>query len=212
MLYFELAIYSFIVILLILTRSYSLDKISLIVKTVLSMILITLTIISSSKESMIMMSIMFSAIADIFLGIHRIEKQSSYLFYIALILVTFSQVCLLISSIQLTKFNVYSIILAIIMNLILYYSFKNNCKMGNMQKISMIYAYLFLLVVSNVILNAKSLNITYIIAIFLYCVSDIVLFVQKFISKKNKTLLDGINKIMYYTAQILFVLYIQKQL
>lgn len=205
-----ISIYSIIVIMLILTRVYNVDRISLIVKTILSIILIISTITSPSSESMIMISIILSAIADIFLGIHRIEKKSTYLFYIALIIVTASQICMLISSIQLSKFNKYSIILAIIMNIILYYSFEKKCTMETMQKISMIYAYVFLLVVSNVILNASVLNTTYFVAVFLYWISDIVLFVNKFIAKKNEILFDGINKIMYYMAQLLFVLYIQK--
>ena len=194
---------------LIATRIRNADKLSLLPKTLLSVSLMVLVIISLSNEKMVMLSIMFSSVADIFLGIHRIEKKSSYLFYIALILVTCSQICLLISSIHLTKFNMYSIFLAIIMDLILYYSFAKKCEMGNMQKISMIYSYIFLLVVSNVIFNIEKLELIYVFAVLVYWISDIVLFVQKFIAKESKNLLDGINKIMYYTAQMLFVLYIQ---
>lgn len=80
--------------------------------------------------------------------------------------------------------------------------------MNSMQNISMIYAYIFLLLVSNVILNVRNLNVIYIIAVILYWISDIILFIQKFISKNNKDILDGINKMMYYIAQMLFVIYI----
>ncbi len=207
--YIELMVmYGFMVMALIFTRVCNMNKISLIIKTALSMFLIILVMTLSSKENVIMISIMFSSVADIFLGIHRIEKKSTYLFYIALSLVTLSQICLLISSIQLAGFNIYSVILAIIMNLILYYAFKRNCKMNSMQNISMIYAYIFLLLVSNVILNVRNLNVIYIIAVILYWISDIILFIQKFISKNNKDILDGINKMMYYIAQMLFVIYI----
>ena len=209
MMYIELMVmYGFMVMALIFTRVCNMNKISLIIKTALSMFLIILVMTLSSKENVIMISIMFSSVADIFLGIHRIEKKSTYLFYIALSLVTLSQICLLISSIQLAGFNIYSVILAIIMNLILYYAFKRNCKMNSMQNISMIYAYIFLLLVSNVILNVRNLNVIYIIAVILYWISDIILFIQKFISKNNKDILDGINKMMYYIAQMLFVIYI----
>ena len=129
MMYIELMVmYGFMVMALIFTRVCNMNKISLIIKTALSMFLIILVMTLSSKENVIMISIMFSSVADIFLGIHRIEKKSTYLFYIALSLVTLSQICLLISSIQLAGFNIYSVILAIIMNLILYYAFKRNCK------------------------------------------------------------------------------------
>ena len=210
MLYVSLILYILMVISLIVTRVYNKDKLSLFVKTVLSIILITSVVVISSSQRWIMISIMFSSIADIFLGIHRIEKGSSYLFYMVLFLVVCSQVCILISSIHLTRFNYYSIILAIIMNFTLYFSFAKACKMGKMQNLSMIYSFIFLLIVDNVLLNIHQLDSIYIAAIILYFVSDIVLFIQKFISKSSKTVLDGINKLMYYTAQILFVLYILK--
>lgn len=210
MIYMGLLLYCLTVVFLIATRIRNADKLSLLSKTLLSVSLIVLAIISSSSEKMVMLSIVFSSVADIFLGIHRIEKKSSYLFYIALIWVTCSQICLLVSSINLTKFNVYSIFLAIILNLILYCSFAKKCEMGNMQKISMIYSYIFLIVVLNVIFNIEKLELIYILAILLYWISDIILFAQKFIAKESKEILDAINKVMYYTAQMLFVLYIQK--
>ena len=76
--YIELMVmYGFMVMALIFTRVCNMNKISLIIKTALSMFLIILVMTLSSKENVIMISIMFSSVADIFLGIHRIEKKST---------------------------------------------------------------------------------------------------------------------------------------
>ena len=115
-----------------------------------------------------------------------------------------------LAAIVMADFNVFSVLLALVLNAILCYIFSKKCSMRTMQKVSMIYAYVFMLVVSNVILNASKLSLIFIVATIVYWFSDIVLFVQKFISKNTKVLLDVINKIMYYSAQILFVMYIYK--
>ena len=202
-------IYYLIVIILILTRTYNKERMSVFVKTVLSIILISVAILSSSNEKWILIAIMFSAITDIFLAIYKIEKKS-YLFYIAVILVTCSQLCLLVSSKYLAGFNYYSIFCAILINFGLYIIFSKIGKMKLMQKLSMIYSFIFLILVSNVIINIKYLNGIYLISIILYWISYVVLYLQKFIITKHKKMLDGINKVLYYTAQLLMIIYILK--
>lgn len=75
MIYMGLLLYCLTVVFLIATRIRNADKLSLLCKTLLSVSLIVLAIISSSNEKMVMLSIVFSSVADIFLGIHRIEKS-----------------------------------------------------------------------------------------------------------------------------------------
>lgn len=75
MIFTSLLLYCLTVVFLIATRIRNTDKLSLLPKTLLSVSLMVLVIISLSNEKMVMLSIMFSSVADIFLGIHRIEKN-----------------------------------------------------------------------------------------------------------------------------------------
>jgi len=218
MLYLSIIAYILLVIVLIITRINNKEIISLLSKTGLSIILIIFIVeisyLGNRMNMWISLSVIFSSTADIFLGIQKIEKKAKYLFYIALVLVAGSQIMLFTYSVVLTTFNIYSIPIAILINSMLYYFFSKKCKMEKMQKYAMVYGFVFLLLIMNIIFNIsifKSNDLIYVMAIILYWISDIILFIQKFIAEKNKNILDGMNKLISYTAQILFVLYMIKR-
>ena|GEM_PF-3248838 len=159
----------------------------------------------SQFNLLIAYSLICSAVGDIFLGICKIDiKNKDYYFYFATIIISISQILFYFASLMLTGFNIMPLLLAIVVVTFLYMMFNKICALTSKSKLILLYSYpLTLVMLNNIVGMIERKNMSVLIfgiGSFLYWSSDIVLFIIKF--KDDSKILDMINKILYYSAQI----------
>ncbi|WBW95667.1 lysoplasmalogenase family protein [Oceanirhabdus sp. W0125-5] len=206
-------VYYLIIGSLIFSRWRYMHKFGLINKIILGMLFVTLSLLLSAKngafynfELFIILGLFCNSIGDIFLGMCKVEKRNSeFYFYIALVIITISQIVYLFASIQLESFNFESLFISIFFVILMYLIFNKIVKGTTRAKFALFYAYPLTIVVINSLINLLSNShsklIIFSIGVTLYWLSDIILFVIKF--KVQNRIYDSINKVLYYTAQLL---------
>lgn len=198
---------------LIYSRWKDMHKLGLINKTVLGILFVTLSLLLASYnrifytfELLIVLGLFCNSIGDIFLGMCKIEKKNKDLyFYLALIIITISQIVYLFASIQLARFNLGSLVIALFIVILSYFMFNKVTNDKTKARFAFIYAYPLTIVMINSLINVVKIShsklFMFTIGVILYWLSDCILFIIKF--KDNNRILDTINKLFYYTAQLI---------
>lgn len=208
-----LALFYLIVLgILIYTRVKDKPKIGLICKSILGILFITMSLIlvydkkfADLSGLLIIFALLCNAIGDIFLGLCKVDTENNnYYFYFAVIVIAMAQTAYLFVSVELTRFNLLSLPLALAAVLIMYIINNKKYKLSKQAIIGLLYSVVLTTATFNAALNiSKSAGTKFFIfacGMILYWVSDIILFVVKF-AKKSKAL-DVTNKILYYAAQL----------
>lgn len=188
------------------------NRIGLVVKTVLGMSFVSLACIIVSRDnyidftsSIIIVGLFFNSIGDIYLGLTKIDTEKfDFSFYTALLIISMSQILYLSASIRLGTFSFYTLGVSFLIILLAFFMFRKTILVNMKAKLALLYAlpltFVFINSIFNIYKYSEKTIIYFSVGVIMYWISDFILFIIKF--KINDVKLDALNKVLYYSAQL----------